>query len=106
VGSREGVGATVRTGVGDWVGDKVGCTMAVGVAVGVGAGGLTHPRKNNEMITMKTGINLLIFIATPILILTLFINNLIDTGQEMCGGKSFRYLYSYPLRIKPHLYDA
>ncbi len=64
MGSREGVGETVRVEVGDWVGKTVGCVVAVavGVAVGVGARGLTHPRKKSEMITIATGINLLIFI--------------------------------------------
>jgi len=61
MGSREGAGVAVRTGVDDMVGKTVGCTVAVEVAVGVGAGGLTHPRKKSEMITMTTGIILLIF---------------------------------------------
>jgi len=64
MGSKEGIEVAVRAGVGDWVGKTVGCIVpvAVGVAVGVGAGGLTHPRKNSEMITIKTGINFIIFI--------------------------------------------
>jgi hypothetical protein len=91
MGSREGVGETVRVGVGDWVGKAVGCTVAVGV--GVPTGGLTHPRKKLEMITITSRINLLIFIATPILMLALFINNLIDTGQEMCGLENHSVIY-------------
>ncbi len=83
----------VRTGVGDWVGEMVGCAVAVGVGVGVGAGGFTHPRKMLEMIQIASRIILLIFIATPILILALFINNLIDTGQEMCGQENHSVIY-------------
>lgn len=84
MGSRGGVGEAVRTGVGDMVGKTVGCIVpvAVGVAVGVGAGGLTHPRKKSEMITMATGINLLIFMHHTNIMLALFINNLIDAGAK------------------------
>ena len=75
MGSRDGAGVAVGEGVGERVGKTVGCTVAVGVAVGVGAGGLTHPRKNSEIITMKTGINLFIFMLHTNIMLALFINN-------------------------------
>ncbi len=63
------------------VGTTVGCivSVAVGVAVGVGvlAGGLTHPRKEDNMIIKTIEINFMFFILTSLMIL-LLINNLID----------------------------
>ena len=63
------------------VGTTVGCivwvTIGVAVGVGVSTGGLTHPRKEDNMIIRTIEINFMFFILTSLIIL-LLINNLID----------------------------
>lgn len=53
--------------------------VGLGVAVGVPSGDSTHPRKKADRVIIKIiGINLILVIPLPGLIIILFINNLID----------------------------